>query len=70
MPQAQLFPDMSRFADAAVMPSVGAKNAPIVMIEAAMLGVPALVNDGADVATTADAVGNKIKFHNDPHSLS
>nr|WP_246278955.1 glycosyltransferase [Paraburkholderia ultramafica] len=69
LPQAQLFPAMRRFADAVVVPSVAAENAPLVIIEAAMLGMPALVHNGGSMATTADSVGNKIKFHADPTSL-
>lgn len=69
LPQAQLFEEMTRFADAVVVPSVGAENAPLVIIEAAMLGMPALVHDGGSMATTADSVGNKIKFRPDPDSL-
>lgn len=68
-PQQQLFDEMSRFADAVVVPSVGAENAPLVIIEAAMLGLPALVHDGGSMAVTADSVGNKIKFRPDPDSL-
>jgi glycosyltransferase involved in cell wall biosynthesis len=67
--QAQLFPELRRFADAVVVPSVAAENAPLVVIEAAMLGMPALVHDGGSMATTADSVGNKIKFRADPTSL-
>jgi glycosyltransferase involved in cell wall biosynthesis len=69
MPQAELFPAIRRFADAVVVPSVAAENAPLVIIEAAMLGMPALVHDGGSMATTADSVGNKIKFHANPASL-
>ncbi|MFL9990350.1 glycosyltransferase [Paraburkholderia sediminicola] len=69
MPQEQLFADMRRFADAVIVPSVCAENAPLIIIEAAMLGLPALVRDGGSMATTADAVGNKIKFSTDPESL-
>ena len=69
MPQEKLFADMRRFADAVIVPSVCAENAPLIIIEAAMLGLPALVRDGGSMATTADAVGNKIKFSTDPESL-
>ncbi|MGF6966310.1 glycosyltransferase involved in cell wall biosynthesis [Paraburkholderia sp. WC7.3g] len=69
MPQQQLFPAIREFADAVVVPSVGAENAPLVVIEAAMLGLPVLVRDGGSMAVTAEAVGNKIKFMFDPHSL-
>jgi glycosyltransferase involved in cell wall biosynthesis len=69
LPQEQLFQEMRRFADAIVVPSVGAENAPLVIIEAAMLGMPALVHDGGSMATTGDAVGNKIKFHFNLKSL-
>jgi glycosyltransferase involved in cell wall biosynthesis len=70
LPQEQLFLAMRRFADAVIVPSVGAENAPLIIIEAAMLGIPALVNAGGSMATTAEAVGNKIKFLPDSQSLS
>lgn len=69
LPQEQLFSEIRRFADAVIVPSVCAENAPLIIIEAAMLGLPALVRDGGSMATTADAVGNKIKFHSNPNSL-
>ncbi|MGF6934726.1 glycosyltransferase involved in cell wall biosynthesis [Paraburkholderia sp. UCT70] len=69
LPQEELFPQMRRFADAVVVPSLGAENAPLVIIEAAMLGLPALVHDGGSMASTGDAVGNKIKFRSQPESL-
>jgi glycosyltransferase involved in cell wall biosynthesis len=69
LPQERLFADIRRFADAVVVPSVCAENAPLIIIEAAMLGLPALVRDCGSMATTADAVGNKIKFSTDPGSL-
>jgi len=69
LPQERLFSDMQRVADAVIVPSVCAENAPLIIIEAAMLGLPALVRDGGSMATTADAVGNKIKFRTDPESL-
>jgi glycosyltransferase involved in cell wall biosynthesis len=69
LPQEQLFPELRRFADAVVVPSVCAENAPLVVIEAAMLGLPALVRDGGSMSTTGDAVGNKIRFRSDPQSL-
>ncbi|MFM0414733.1 glycosyltransferase [Paraburkholderia aromaticivorans] len=69
LPQERLFAEMQRFADAVIVPSVCAENAPLIVIEAAMLGLPALVRDGGSMATTADAVGNKIKFRPEPDSL-
>ncbi|HEX3378379.1 MAG TPA: glycosyltransferase [Paraburkholderia sp.] len=69
MPQQQLFPAMREFADAVVVPSVGAENAPLVVIEGAMLGLPVLIRDGGAMATTAESVGNKVKFKFDPDSL-
>jgi glycosyltransferase involved in cell wall biosynthesis len=69
MPQQQLFPAIREFADAVVVPSVGAENAPLVVIEAAMLGLPVLIRDGGSMAVTAESVGNKVKFKVDPHSL-
>ena len=69
LPQDELFAQMRRFADAVVVPSLGAENAPLVIVEAAMLGMPALVHDGGSMATTGDAVGNKIKFRSQPESF-
>ena len=69
LPQERLFSELRRFADAVVVPSVCAENAPLVVIEAAMLGLPALVRDGGSMSTTGDAVGNKIKFRSDPQGL-
>ncbi|OLL31450.1 glycosyl transferase family 1 [Burkholderia sp. SRS-W-2-2016] len=69
LPQQELFAQMRRFADAVVVPSLGAENAPLVIIEAAMLGMPALVHDSGSMATTGDEVGNKIKFLSQPDSL-
>jgi glycosyltransferase involved in cell wall biosynthesis len=69
MPQQQLFPAMREFADAVVVPSVGAENAPLVVIEGAMLGLPVLIRDGGAMASTAESVGNKVKFKFDPDSL-
>jgi glycosyltransferase involved in cell wall biosynthesis len=69
LPQERLFSELRRFADAVVVPSVCAENAPLVVIEAAMLGLPALVRDVGSMSTTADAVGNKIRFRGDPQSL-
>jgi glycosyltransferase involved in cell wall biosynthesis len=69
LPQEELFPQMRHFADAVVVPSLGAENAPLVIVEAAMLGMPALVHDGGSMATTGDAVGNKIKFRSHPESF-
>ncbi|MCC8391857.1 glycosyltransferase [Paraburkholderia sp. MMS20-SJTR3] len=70
MPQQQLFPAIREFADAIVVSSVGAENAPLVVIEGAMLGLPVLIRDGGAMANTAEGVGNKIKFHFDPASLT
>lgn len=67
--QERLFTEMQCFADAVIVPSVCAENAPLIVIEAAMLGLPALVRDGGSMATTADAVGNKIKFSTSPDGL-
>jgi glycosyltransferase involved in cell wall biosynthesis len=69
MPQQQLFPAIREFADAVVVCSAGAENAPLVVIEAAMLGLPVLIRDGGAMATTAESVGNKVKFKFDPDSL-
>lgn len=69
LPQAELFSRLRESAHAVVVPSLGAENAPLVIIEAAMLGLPALVHDTGSMATTGDEVGNKIKFRSEPNGL-
>ena len=69
MQQAKLFEELQRTADAVVLPSVWPENAPLAIIEAALLGLPVLVNDIGSLSTFGDQVGNKIKFRSDPQSL-
>jgi glycosyltransferase involved in cell wall biosynthesis len=67
--QERLFAELRRTADAIVLPSVWSENAPLAIIEAAMLGLPALVHDVGSLSTFGDEVGNKIKFRSKPETL-
>jgi glycosyltransferase involved in cell wall biosynthesis len=69
LPQARLFDELQRTADAIVLPSVWPENAPLAIIEAALLGLPVLVNDVGSLSTFGDHVGNKIKFRSNPEGL-
>jgi glycosyltransferase involved in cell wall biosynthesis len=69
LPQEELFAELRRTADAIVLPSVWPENAPLAIIEAAMLGLPALVHDVGSLSTFGDEVGNKIKFCSKPETL-
>jgi glycosyltransferase involved in cell wall biosynthesis len=69
LPQQRLFSELQRTADAIVLPSVWPENAPLAIIEAAMLGLPALVHDVGSLSTFGDEVGNKIKFCSKPETL-
>jgi len=69
LPQEKLFEELQRSADAVVLPSVWPENAPLAIIEAALLGLPVLVNDIGSLSTFGDQVGNKIKFRSDPRAL-
>ncbi|BAX62055.1 glycosyl transferase [Burkholderia stabilis] len=48
--------------DALVLPSIWVENAPLVIVEAAMLGLPALVHDIGSLSTFGDEIGNKIRY--------
>lgn len=50
--------------DALVLPSIWVENAPLVIVEAAMLGLPALVHDIGSLSTFGDEIGNKIRYRN------
>ena len=50
---------------AIILPSVGAENAPLVIVEAAMLGLPVMTPDIGSLSMFADEVGNKIKYSNE-----
>jgi glycosyltransferase involved in cell wall biosynthesis len=58
---AQLF-EALRGHDALVLPSIWAENAPLVIVEAAMLGLPVLVHDVGSLSTFGDEIGNKVKY--------
>lgn len=69
LPQDRLFSELRRFADAIVLPSVGVEVAPLVIVEAAMLGLPTLIREGAHRLDFGNAVGSKITYRNDAQSL-
>jgi glycosyltransferase involved in cell wall biosynthesis len=69
LPQDRLFTELRRFADATVLPSVGIEIAPLVIVEAAMLGLPTLVREGHHRLAFGDGVGSKITYRDDPQSL-
>ena len=48
--------------DALVLPSIWVENAPLVIVEAAMLGLPALVHDIGSLSTFGDEIGNKVLY--------
>lgn len=66
---AHLF-DALRAHDALVLPSIWAENAPLVIVEAAMIGLPALVHDVGSLSSFGDEIGNKIKYTQTPASLA
>lgn len=69
LPQEQLFSKLGAFADAIVLPSVGVEVAPLVIVEAAMLGLPTLMREGTHRLDFGDTVGSKIMYRDDPQSL-
>lgn len=68
LPHNRLFPALRR-CDAVVLPSIWYENAPLVVVEAAMLGLPILVHDIGSLTTFANETGNKILYQNSRHSL-
>lgn len=56
--------------DALVLPSIWVENAPLVIVEAAVLGLPVLVNDIGSLSTFGDEIGNKILYRNFPEDFS
>ncbi|WP_420212546.1 glycosyltransferase [Burkholderia aenigmatica] len=56
--------------DALVLPSIWVENAPLVIVEAAMLGLPALVHDIGSLSTFGDEIGNKICYRNTPEDFA
>jgi glycosyltransferase involved in cell wall biosynthesis len=69
LPQDRLFSELRRFADAIVLPSVGTEIAPLVIVEAAMLGLPTLIREGGHRLAFGDTVGSKITYGDHPQSL-
>jgi glycosyltransferase involved in cell wall biosynthesis len=69
MPHEQLFQRM-RELDALVLPSTCGENAPLVIVEAAALGMPILVHDHGSMSTFGDEIGNKIKYAANAASLT
>jgi glycosyltransferase involved in cell wall biosynthesis len=70
LPRDELFAQLRHSADALVLPSVGAENAPLVVVEAAQIGLPVLVHDVGSLSTFGEEIGNKIKYSLDPASFS
>ncbi|MCA8285973.1 glycosyltransferase family 4 protein [Burkholderia vietnamiensis] len=56
--------------DALILPSIWAENAPLVIVEAAMLGLPALVHDIGSLSTFGDEIGHKILYRNTPDGFA
>ncbi|KVU52520.1 glycosyltransferase [Burkholderia cepacia] len=56
--------------DALVLPSIWVENAPLVIVEAAVLGLPALVHDIGSLSTFGDEIGNKIRYRNTPDGFA
>ena len=69
LPHAELFP-RARGLDALVLPSICGENAPLVIVEAAALGMPILVHDLGSMSTFGDEIGNKVKYSSNPASLT
>jgi glycosyltransferase involved in cell wall biosynthesis len=56
--------------DALVIPSIWYENAPLIIVEAAMLGLPILAHDIGSIAAFGDEIGNKILYKNNMASLT
>ncbi|NPT46123.1 glycosyltransferase [Paraburkholderia sp. 1N] len=69
LPHDRLFSELRRFADAIVLPSVGMEVAPLVIVEAAMLGLPTLIREGAHRLDFGNTVGSKITYRDNPQSI-
>ncbi|MFM0249790.1 glycosyltransferase family 4 protein [Paraburkholderia sediminicola] len=69
LPQDRLFSELRRFADAIVLPSVGVEVAPLVIVEAAMLGLPTLIREGAHPLDFGNTVGSKITYRDDAQNF-
>lgn len=55
--------------DALVLPSIWAENAPLVIVEAAMTGLPVLVHDIGSLSSFGDEIGNKVRYRHTVASL-
>ncbi|MCU9954497.1 MULTISPECIES: glycosyltransferase family 4 protein [Burkholderia] len=55
--------------DALVLPSVWAENAPLVLVEAATLGLPVLAHEIGSLSTFGSEIGNKILYRNSQAGL-
>ncbi|WP_416269558.1 glycosyltransferase (plasmid) [Burkholderia cepacia] len=56
--------------DALVLPSVWAENAPLVLVEAATLGLPVLAHEIGSLSTFGSEIGNKILYRNSAAGLA
>lgn len=68
LPHRALLAELRESAHAMVLPSICAENAPLSLVESAMLGLPALVHDVGSLSTFGDEIGNKFRYRNDVHS--
>ncbi len=66
---AQLFVAL-REHDALLLPSVWAENAPLVIVEAAMIGLPVLVHDVGSLSSFGNEIGNKFRYTGNAASLA
>jgi glycosyltransferase involved in cell wall biosynthesis len=69
LPHQQLFAALCE-QDALVLPSVWYENAPLVIVEAAALGLPILVHEIGSLVSFGDDLGNKILYQNNPASFA
>jgi glycosyltransferase involved in cell wall biosynthesis len=56
--------------DALVLPSIWAENAPLVIVEAALSGLPVLAHDVGSLSSFGDEIGNKIRYTHTPAGLA
>ncbi|WP_233203390.1 MULTISPECIES: glycosyltransferase [Mycetohabitans] len=67
-PHRALLTELRETAHAMVLPSICAENAPLSIVEAAMLGLPVLVHDIGSLSMFGDEIGNKFKYRCDTAS--
>lgn len=68
LPRDLLFSTLRQY-DAIALPSICNENAPVVIVEAALMGMPILVHDLGSMSTFGEEIGNKIKYASSRDSL-